>query len=73
MSISLTIKSWLHRRYFRGQFRPLIKRLGLSEIELAHRYGTSPATVRRWLSGEAAPSPGYVEVILRDLRKEVEE
>ena len=39
------------------QLRAILKKLGLSQMELSRRLGVDGRSVRRWLAGEA-PIPG---------------
>lgn len=54
-----------------ADFRSTLKRLGLSQRELASRLGLAVSTVNRWAVGEA-PVPQYAVYVL-DLLAEREE
>ena len=60
------------------QLRAIIKKLGLSQMELARRLGVDGRSVRRWLAGEAkVPGPARVAILamthLDDLRRLLED
>ena len=45
------------------QLKTILKKLGISQMELSRRLGVDGRTVRRWLSGEATiPGPACVAI-----------
>ena len=60
------------------ELRALLKKLDISQMELARRLGVDGRTVRRWLAGEAKiPGPARVAILamahMDDLRRLLEE
>ena len=60
------------------QLRALLRKMGISQLELARRLGVDGRSVRRWLAGEA-PVPGPARAAIQamthldDLRRLLEE
>ena len=53
------------RRVTAQQLRAALKRLGISQMELARRLHVAPTTVRRWVSRKRpAPIPHYVDLLI---------
>ena len=53
------------RRVTAQQLRTALKRLGISQMELARRLHVAPQTVRRWVSRKRpAPIPHYVDLLV---------
>ena len=58
------------RRVTAHQLRAALKRLNLSQMELARRLRVAPQTVRRWVSRKRpAPIPHYVDLLVESWEK----
>lgn len=66
----------IHSQFMRGDFRNLkaaLKRVGMSQAELAKRLGVQPSAVSNWCSGYAKPSLGHALAIAEALNMTLSE
>ena len=70
LAFKTPFKHWLAMHRFRTSLTQLIQEQGWTQQGFAHRLGTDPANVSRWLSGKSSPDSSTVGKILESLPEE---